>query len=192
MVRRGREGQTFECRGLDDQSTLAAERLERVGQQVREDLPQLVTVALHRWQVLGHVDAHRDVAAGDEAVGHVQRVLDERGDLHVLDLQPHRPDEVQHLHHDRVGHLGLADDVGQHRLGLRVVGEPTLEQPGHHLDPGQRVLDLVGDGGCHLAQGSQAIAQPLAFLELLDPGQVPEEERRAGDQPERRRGRATG
>ena len=53
--------------------------------------------------------------------------------------------------------------------------------PGHDLDAGQRVLDFVRDGRGHLAERRQPVAQPLALLELLDPRQVLEEQRRARD-----------
>ena len=61
----------------------------------------------------------------------------------------------------------------------------ALEQPGHHLDAGQRVLDFVRDRRGHLAERGQPIAQPLALLELLDARQVLEEERRADVAPAR-------
>ena len=97
----------------------------------------------------------------------------------ALHLQPDRPDEVEDLLDDGVGHLGFADDVADQRGGLGVVAQLTAQEPGHHLDAGQRVLDLVGDGRGHLAQRRQPIAQPFALLELFDPGEVLEEHRRA-------------
>ena len=58
------------------------------------------------------------------------------------------------------------------------LGELALEQAGHHLDAGERVLHFVRDRRRHLAERGQPVAQPLALFELLDPGQVLEEERR--------------
>ena len=60
------------------------------------------------------------------------------------------------------------------------VGDLAAQQAGHHLDAGQRVLHLVRDRRGHLAERREPIAQPLALLELLDPRQVLEEQRRAG------------
>ena len=77
--------------------------------------------------------------------------------------------------------LASLDDVGQQRLGVGRVGHLPPEQAGHHLDAGQRVLHLVGDRRGHLAERGEPVAQPLALLELLDPGQVLEEQRRADD-----------
>ena len=107
-------------------------------------------------------------------------------DVGALDLQPDRPHELEHLDDDRVGHLRLVDDVGEQRLRVRRVGHLPAQQAGHHLDAGQRVLHLVRDARGHLAERRQPIAQPLAFLELLDPRQVLEEQRRA-DRASRRR-----
>ena len=50
---------------------------------------------------------------------------------------------------------------------------------GHHLDAGERILHLVRDHRRHLADRGEPIAQPLAFLELLDAREVLEEHRRA-------------
>ena len=77
------------------------------------------------------------------------------------------------------------------RLRVGRVGQLALEQPGHHLDAGERVLDLVGDRGGHLAERGEPVAQPLALFELLDARQVLEEQRRAGDLAARRRESAT-
>ena len=70
------------------------------------------------------------------------------------------------------------------------VGNLAAQQTGHHLDAGERVLHLVRDHGRHLADGGEPVAQPLAFLELLDARQVLEEHRRADHARRRRRGRA--
>ena len=69
------------------------------------------------------------------------------------------------------------------RLRVRRLGQLPLQDPGHHLDAGERVLDLVRDRRRHLAERRQPVAQPLALLELLDARQILEEERRAGDAP---------
>ena len=60
------------------------------------------------------------------------------------------------------------------------------QQAGHHFDAGQRILQLVRDARRHFAERGQPIAQPLAFLLLLDLRQVLEEHHRA-DRPRRRR-----
>ena len=47
--------------------------------------------------------------------------------------------------------------------------------------PGERVLHFVRDRRRHLAERGKPVAQPLALFELLDAGQVLEEQRRADD-----------
>ena len=77
--------------------------------------------------------------------------------------------------------MSASSDCASGRLG-----HLPAQQPGHHFDAGERVLQLVRDAGRHLAERRQAIAQPLALLELLDLRQVLEEHHRAD---RRRRGR---
>ena len=103
----------------------------------------------------------------------------------MLDLQPDRPHELEHLEHDGVGHLGFLDDVAEDRLRVLGVGKLALEDARHDLDAGERILDLVRDGGGHLAERRQPVAQALALLELLDAREVLEEERGAGEPPAR-------
>ena len=66
-------------------------------------------------------------------------------------------------------------------------GHLAAEQARHHLDAGERILELVRDAGGHFAERGESIAQPLALLELLDLREILEEhhgaERRAGRCP---------
>ena len=51
-----------------------------------------------------------------------------------------------------------------------LIGQAALEQPGHHLDPGKRVLHLVRDDGGHLADRRQPVAVPNSaryFLRII-------------------------
>ncbi len=100
----------------------------------------------------------------------------------MLDLQPNRPHELERLVHDLVRHLRFADDVVQQRLGVGRVGHGVLalQQAGHHFDARERVLHFVRDGGRHLAERHETIAQALALFELLDLREVLEEQRDAG------------
>ena len=47
--------------------------------------------------------------------------------------------------------------------------------------PASGILHFVGDRRRHLAERRQPVAQPLPLFELLDAGQILEEQRRAGD-----------
>ena len=95
----------------------------------------------------------------------------------MLDLQANRPHELENLEHDGVGHLGFLDDVAEDGLRVLGLGKLALEDPRHDLDARERILDLVRDGGGHLAERREPVAQPLALLELLDAREVLEEER---------------
>ena len=150
--------------------------------QVREELPQLMRIALNRRRSLGHGERRRRrrrAARGSSASAIAS--LNDVVERHVLDLQPDRPHELQHLEDDGVGHLRFLDDVAEDGLRVLRLGQLALEDARHDLDAGERILDLVRDGRRHLAEGGEAIAQPLALLELFDARQVLEEERGAGD-----------
>ena len=159
--------------------------------QVAEQLAQLVMVGLDERQLLLEVHRDGDLAAVHLPLGQRDRVVQHLGDRRALDLQADRPDELEHLEDDRVGHLRLVDDVVEQRLRVGRVRDAPPQQAGHHLDARQRVLHLVRDGGRHLAERRQPVAQPLALLELLDAREVLEEQRRAARAARRRRGRAT-
>ena len=167
---------------------LAAERLEGVGQQVGEQLAQLVRVGQQLRHVRRDLRADRDRAAPHLALGHRDRVLQDLVERRALDLQLNRPHELEDLDHDGVGHLGFLDDVVERLEGLRVVEQLALEHAGHHLDARQRVLDLVRDRRGHFAEGRQPVAQPVALFHLLDARQVLEEQRGAHQHARRRRG----
>ena len=165
----------------------AVERLERVDQQVREHLAELMLIALDQRQP--GLDVRSCTATSPRGAfdfGQRDRLLQHVGEVGVLDLQPDRPHELEHLDDDRVGQLRFADDVGEQRLRVRRVGHLAAQQAGHHFDAGERVLQLVRDAGGHLAERRQPIAQPLALFELLDLREVLEEHHRA-DRPRRRR-----
>jgi hypothetical protein len=66
------------------------------------------------------------------------------GDRRVVDLRANRTNEVEDLLHDRVRHLDFVDDLGEHCLRIGGVRDLPAKQSGHHLGPGERVLDLVG------------------------------------------------
>ena len=97
------------------------------------------------------------------------------GQSGVLDLQPDGPHELEHLDENRVRQLRLAHDVGEQRLGVNRVRHLASQQSRHHFDAGQRVLQFVRDASRHFTERCKPIPQALAFLELLDLGQVLEE-----------------
>ena len=60
------------------------------------------------------------------------------------------------------------------------MGDLAFQEAGHDLDPGEGVLNLVGDRRGHLSKRCEAIAQALSLLDLLDPREVLEEQHCAG------------
>ena len=114
-------------------------------------------------------------------VGELDGGLHRVRDAGVLHVQPDGTHELKDFLDDGVGHLGFVDDVGQRRLRVGQVGDLPSQQAGLHFDAGERVLHLVGNGGGHLADGRQPVAQPFALLELFHPRQVLEEHRGADD-----------
>ena len=158
---------------------LAVERLEGVCNEIGEHLGQLMVIAFDHRQPGLHPRRDRHLAARRLRFRHRHRLLQHVGEVRSLDLQPHRTDELEHLDDNRVGKLRLAEDVGEQRLGVLRVGHLAAQKSRHHFDASQWILQLVRDPGRHLAERSQAIAQPLALLELFDSGQVLEEQDRA-------------
>ena len=77
--------------------------------------------------------------------------------------------------------FGFADDVGQH--GLRVGASVILRRsrPAITSMPASGFFTSWAMAAAISPTRRQAVAQPLAFLELLDPREVPEEHRRADD-----------
>ena len=59
------------------------------------------------------------------------------------------------------------------RLRVLRFGVLPLQDAGHDLDAGERILHLVRDRRRHLAERGEPIAQPFALLELLDPRRGP-------------------
>ena len=165
----------------------AAERLERVGEQVREQLPQLMRVGEQLRHVRRDSQCRSTPRRAHLAFGERDRILEHLVERHALDLQLNRPHELEHFDDDGVGHLGFLDDVVERLERFGLLGQLALQHAGHDLDARQRVLDLVRDRRGHLAERRQPIAQPLAFLDLLDARQILEEQRRADESRRRRR-----
>ena len=95
---------------------------------------------------------------------HPLRHLVERGRLEP-DLA--RPGKVEELADNGVEPQGLLhDDVGQPLVARRHLADPAGEDLGGGADDAQRVLDLVGDRGHHLAERGQPLRLAQLLLEL--------------------------
>ena len=160
----------------DSHESPSFERLEGVNQKVSEELPQHRVITPDGGERLVDVGGDLHVAVGDMALVFGERVDEHHRDRHLLDLEAEWPDELQHVDDDGVCHLRLVDDVVQDRLRVLGVLDLAFEQARHDLNAGERVLHFVCDGGRHLAKRRQTVAKALALLELLDPGEILEEE----------------
>ena len=104
------------CAAAMRDRALAAERLERVDQQVGEHLAQLVWSAWISGSCSWMFIVTATAAAVHLPLGQRDRVVQHLRDRRALDLQPDRPHELEHLEDDGVGHLRFADDVVEQRL----------------------------------------------------------------------------
>jgi len=80
----------------------------------------------------------------------------------ALELQPHRPHEVEHLLHDRVGHLrSLMMSASSAWVSFRF-RNLAAQQPSHHHRCRQRFLPLrVATAAAISPDGGEPIAEPL-------------------------------
>ncbi len=148
-------------RGCDAEGPAPGHGLEGVERQVEEDLLQLLGVALHRRELGRHlqddVDARWDLGGEElegplEDVAHVSRRHARLEGAGVVEEGGH--DAVQPVHL-------LDDDLEE--LPVLPWEATGVEVLGGALDGGERVADLVGQAGRHLAQRRE----PVPLLHLL-------------------------
>ena len=132
--------------------------LERVVDQVREELAQLVRVTRNLRQVGRDLERDVDGARRCRARRHRHGVAQHRLDVDPLDLEPDRPHELQHLDDDGVGELTTE---GEAEVG-RSLGEDVFDD-----------LEVAGGLGFELGRG-----ELLRFDERGDPRGRREDERR--------------
>ncbi len=159
---------------IDPQRTPGGHRLDGIGAQVPEDLLDLVGIAVEIQS--GRAADVLDVVS----VAHLRAVLEEenrllkqRGDLEHFRRKAARAGVLQKVGDDPVESMRFAqDDV--HEVTLRGRQRQLVLE---HLDRthhrGQRIADLVGDGGGEIADRRhfplhlQLILQPLDVGEIL-------------------------
>ena len=129
--------------------------LDRVLDQVDEDLPELGSVAHHQDPVEGpHL--HRHAAGPRNEVHCPGHDLGEDQRLGV-----HRPvaDQIEQRAHDAVGQRDLLADALEvlPRAGVRP--HPLLQEEHRRLGHPERVPQLVADAGHHLAEGGQPLGR---------------------------------
>ena len=152
-------------------------RLEAVGGQVPDDLPQLVLVGVDPHRIRRHLDLDDVVVGGLGALAQQRGgVLDRPAGVDPGELHPPGPGVGQERRDGRVQPIRLAQhDV--HQRGLlgrqRQLAAQHLHRARHR---GQRVADLVGDAGGHLAHRRQPLPHLRGAFQALDVGDVLERE----------------
>src|SRR5688572_2723846 len=133
----------------------AGHGVERVVEEVDEDLRELVAVADHVVELPDVVDVGDDACVG-QARGHqVERALEHLADVHRTALGLAAAGEVQQPSQDARGAMGLLVDGLQARAHGGVGGPLATQPVGVGEDDHQRVVDLVGHAGGQLAEGGQ-------------------------------------
>ena len=159
------------------QAPAVGHRLESVGGQVPDDLPQLVLVGVHPDRVRRHLDLDHVVVGGLGAVAQQRGgVLDGPAGVDPGELHLPGPGVGEKGRDGRVQAIRLAqDDV--HQRGLlgrqRQLAAQHLHRARHR---GQRVADFVGDAGGHLAHRGQPLPHLRGPFQALDVGDVLERE----------------
>ncbi len=167
---------------LEDERPALRHGRHGVPEEVPEDLPQLPRVGPEK-------DGLRLEVEGDAVpVGHLVAVRQERydvaqrgGGVDRLDRLLAGADVLEEVLEDRREAVRLLDD-DLHQAPLRGAGRggggEDLDRTG---DRGERVPDLVRDRGCQLADRGELLLEPHLTLELLQLGQVLEDQDPARD-----------
>src|SRR5215831_7851822 len=143
--------------GGDPQAALAfrllRHRLLGVGDQVDEDLLELVAVGPYGGQTRLHVPL--DLHALDSKIGGRERqdLLDQLLQHHVATLERHLAAEGEEPAHDRPGRVGRLAD--HHGVFLEVVRGLLLEDVAGADEHSQWIVELVSDTGDELAERGQ-------------------------------------
>jgi hypothetical protein len=134
-----------------------SQRLDRVHDQIENDLLQLDTVPPHDWQVASEVRSQRDVTSRQLSAHQRDDVLDDRGEIQRCELDWTLPHQSSNPLDDVVRSLPIVGDVLEHFAKLirveRAGGDPTQARLRIGDDRGQRLIDFVNDRGGQLSHG---------------------------------------
>ena len=156
----------------------ARHRIHGVHQQVQQHLLELHAVADHDREVRWHVGSNRHVAQRGLRRGQGEDVVHDVVELQLRLLGRRALRQGTHALDDGARTLGVGDDVGHDFLQLVHLLAPTREQPSARVgvvgDRGQRLVQLVREGGRHLAERRHArhvrecrLRLPQRLLRLL-------------------------
>ena len=169
-------------RAGEPQPAAVGHRAQAVGRQVPDDLPDLAFVGLV--PELGSTARRRRCVWSSRTSALLRSSsavsLQRAADVEARDREPLRPRVGEERSDRRVQPLRLAQhDVHQLLLlgAERQLLPQDLDRAGHRRE---RIADLVGDAGRHLADRRQPLLHARVALELLDVGDVLEREQIAG------------
>src|SRR6266446_4530934 len=132
-----------------------ADGLFRIGDKIQEDLDELIGVADDAGKAGLRTEFHLDVVAAERMLVQLQSALDEAVDVERFLVRGRGARELEEILDDARGAARLP--MGEFQLSLgRVIGAfPLSEKLGDAEDSGERIVQLVGDAGEHLAHGGQ-------------------------------------
>src|SRR5690349_4165969 len=173
-------GANLEAAGLAD----FADGLLGVGDEIQEDLDELVGVTQDAGKTSVGEKVHFDVVAAQGVFVKLERALDEIVDVEKLLLRRTGTREFEQVLHDARGAAGLA--MGEIELAhegfvLASLASALAKKFGDAEDGGERVVQFVGDAGEHLAHGGEFLGLDELLFEALEVGDVAAGEHHAFD-----------
>jgi len=148
------------------------ECLKRVDEEVGYHLSELGVIAWHARKGVGEVGLDDHVLTTDTVLVLGHGFPQDISDRDAVDLKVDRTNELELIDDDLVRHRCFADDVVEDDLIIAGHRSVALQQTGHDLDAGERVLYFVRNSRGHFVQRGQPVAESLALFELLDPRQI--------------------
>ena len=134
--------------------------LERIAQQVEDDLLDLHPIAQDRGQLAREVELDLDAELAGVALDHLGGVADQRVQVGRLPLGGLLAHQVAHAPDDLAGAQRLVGHRLEDRQELRGSHRPVAHAEHGALrvvgDRPERLVDLVGEAGGHLADGAEA------------------------------------
>src|SRR5687768_12143669 len=141
-----------------------------VDDEVEDDLLKLGVVALDERKLMIELGLELDVPRAQPVGAQAEGLLDDGVEVDGAVTRPRLAGEDEEVADDASSATCLLLDQAD-RLRLLLAGEPLLqEELGERGDPGQRIVDLVGDAGDELAEGDELLGLAELLLEapLLD------------------------
>ena len=155
-----------------------------VGDEIQEDLDELVGVAQDAGKAGVGAKIHFDVVAAQRMFLKLKRALDEIVDVEKFFLSGSGAREFEQVLHDARGAAGLAMreiELAGEGFVIASLAGALAKQFGDAENGGERIIQFVGDAGEHLAHGGEFFRLNKLFFEALEVGDVAAGEHHAFD-----------